>query len=291
MASVVEFAPSGGRAARIDAARISRDIDRRGAVALLVEREIIPRLLEVRRPARELATPQFDDERPPAIGTSEVAAFARLSCEDEADPFFDHLDALLARGIAPETLFVELFAPAARILGSWWDDDERDFTEVAIGLWRLQEAVRVVGERVPPRCWPGPGARRALFAAVPGSLHGFGAMLVSETFARAGWETDLAIGEDTSALLSRVARGAFAIVGLSLSCDSQLTTLPSLIQSLRAVSRVPTLRIMLGGRIFVEEPGLAKQLGADGTAADPEAALRLADELVGQVAERRASHA
>lgn len=284
MASVVEFMPAGGRAARVDTARLSRDIERRGAVAKLVEREIIPRLLDVHRPA-----PAHDDEATPALAMGEATSFARLSCEDDAARFFDHLEQLLSRGIAPETLFVELFAPAARVLGTWWEEDERDFTEVTIGLWRLQEAVRLVAERVPPRCWPGPGARRGLFAAMPGDQHGFGAMLVNETFLRAGWETELAIGENASALLARVARGAFDIVGLSLSSDAQLTKLPSLIQSLRAVSRAPNLRIMVGGRIFVAEPALATQLGADGTAADAQAALTLADDLIGQAAERYAS--
>lgn len=286
MASVVEFAPTRGRSTSVQTARLSRDIDRRGAVARLVEREIIPRLLEAR-----VTVALVDTEKRQAISADDVATTARLACAEDSGLFFDYVEKLLAKGFGPDTLFVDLFPSAARLLGGWWDDDERDFTEVTIGLWRLQEAVRFVADRVPPRCWPGPGARRALFAAMPDDPHGFGAILVSESFARAGWDTDLAIGEDVSALLARVARGSFDIVGLSVSSDGQLSKLASLIQSLRAVSRAQGLRIMVGGGIFVADPALARQLGADGTAADAEAALALADELVGQATERYASRA
>lgn len=39
---------------------------------------------------------------------------------------------------------------------------------------------------------------------------------------------------------------------------------------------------MVGGRIFTQDPALAVQVGADGTAADAKVAVKVAEGLVGK---------
>jgi hypothetical protein len=58
---------------------------------------------------------------------------------------------------------------------------------------------------------------------------------------------------------------------------ARLPQLASAIEAIRDISNIP---IMVGGYLFQGRPGLAGQLGADGCAADAEAALAVASGLV-----------
>jgi hypothetical protein len=59
-----------------------------------------------------------------------------------------------------------------------------------------------------------------------------------------------------------------------------VTAVRAVVSRLRADSRNPDLRIMVGGRMFMDQPGLADETGADGSALDANDALRLANRLI-----------
>ena len=240
----------------------------------LVEREIIPRLML----AHDVDAPTA---HPADISQVEIDALAPLALCASADLLLDRIDQFLNRGLTIEQVMVHLLAPTARRLGTWWEEDRCDFVEVTMGLWRLQEVVREIVMRATP-AWPGGGvgSRRALFSAAPGEQHDFGPIMVSETFRLAGWDVDTVIGGDMSELLERVASSHLDIVGLTVSCDCHSGRLPSIIHALRSVSRNPRLRILVGGRVFCENPALAVEIGADGTAPDASAAVLMAEGLV-----------
>ena len=105
-------------------------------------------------------------------------------------------------------------------------------------------------------------------------------------FSREGWFTDRLGDVSTSELLDRVAADAFDLVGLTVGCESHMAALPSLIEAVRHVSANPHVRVMVGGRIFVEAPARATEVGADGTAPDARIAVQVAGRLVGAVSRR-----
>lgn len=262
--------------AAMPAVRIDPAAD--GSLSSLVEREIIPRLVASHsRPALVRAERAVG---PSEISAAEVDAFAPLSLQVEADSLLDYVEAILNRGVGIDTLLVDLLAPAARRLGEYWEDDRCDFVDVTMGLWRLQEIVHELAARLPADHQPGPG-KRALFASMPGDQHSFGAVVVDELFCREGWLTDRMSEATTPELLERVAGEWFDLIGLTVSCDYHMGPLPSIITALRNVSRYPRLCVMVGGRIFVEAPDRAVEVGADGTAPDAKIAVRVAGELVG----------
>ena len=253
------------------------------SVARLIEGEIIPRLMAVHGagPAGSDASarqPAMDGGA--AITACDIAAFAPLALEADAYALIDHVERLLARGVSIDGILVDLLAPAARELGIWWEEDRCDFIDVTMGLWRLQEVVRELSGRLSIDHGIG-DARRALFAALPGDQHSFGTVIVEEMFRRDGWDTEVTLDPDLSELLEKVSRGWYDIVGLTVSCDCHIAPLPSLINAMRSVSRNPQLCVMVGGRVFLEDPTLADRVGADGTAADARLALRTAAGLVG----------
>jgi MerR family transcriptional regulator, light-induced transcriptional regulator len=245
---------------------------------VLVEREIIPRLV-VAHSSDELieARPVGDDVH---ISAEEAAYFAPLAIDHGACALLDHVEVFLDRGVSVDTIFVELLAPSARHLGVMWEEDDADFVAVTMALWRLQEVVRELSSRVPVRGSGSETRMRALFSVMPGEQHSFGTVLVEDVFRRAGWTTELVTECDTSQLLALVASTEFDLIGLTVTGDRHCETVPSVINGLRSVSRNPHVGILVGGRIFNEDPDLATQLGADATAHDATQALEVARTLV-----------
>ncbi len=249
----------------------------------LVETQIIPRLVIAH--GSEAAAGLSLVGAGGSISAAEADAFAPLALDHGACALLDHVEMFLARGVSVDTIFVDLLAPAARHLGFMWEEDTADFIAVTMALWRLQEVVRELSSRVPARCG-GEGARRALFSVMPGEQHSFGTVMVEDVFRRAGWSTELLMECDTSQLLAAVARNAYDLIGLTVTGARYADTVPSVINGIRSVSRNPHIGVMVGGRIFGDDPGLAVALGADATAADAAQALEVARTLVDELAHR-----
>lgn len=252
-------------------------------LAGLIESEIIPRLLVAHRPA--FRTPPGQTV-PRPIAPGEPERFAQLLVARETCELLVEIEQLLDSGVPAGSLYLDLFAPAARVLGEGWDSDTYDFVDVTMALWRLQELVREVQSRTPePR--PVLAARRALFASVPGDQHSLGLILIEDFFRQAGWQTASlpdALEED---LVAAVAAERFDLIGLTVTQTDQLVLLPNLIAHLRRRSRQPDLRVMAGGAAIGGDAALAASLGADATAADARGAVSAAQALMGDAAAPR----
>lgn len=248
------------------------------ALDMLVEREIIPRLVVAHSSDELIEMRAVGDDI--HISTEEAAHFAPLAIDHGACALLDQVEIFLDRGVSVDTIFVELLAPSARHLGTMWEEDDADFVAVTMALWRLQEVVRELSARVPVRGSGSDSPMRALFSVMPGEQHSFGTVLIEDVFRRAGWVTELLVECDTSQLLAVVAANEFDLIGLTVTGDRHCETVPSVINGLRSVSRNPHVGIMVGGRIFNDEPDLAAQLGADATAQDASQALEVARTLV-----------
>ena len=72
----------------------------------------------------------------------------------------------------------------------------------------------------------------------------------------------------------------FDVVGVSIGTDRFLHELPGMFDALRERSRNRSIKIIVGGRLFSEQPELANSTGADATAGDGADAVRLAERLV-----------
>jgi MerR family transcriptional regulator, light-induced transcriptional regulator len=242
-------------------------------LADIIERSVIPQIVEA----------HLADTPPPDLKNrwhDEAMSFAALAIDADAEELLDRLDAMLNGGTEIEAILVHILAPAARRLGVMWEQDDCDFVDVTMGLWRLQEVVRELSARVPVRSARPSDGYRAVFSAMPGEQHNFGTVIVEDIFRRAGWSTELLLDAQQGALLNAVASARYDLVGLTVSLDVHTERLPSLILAIRSVSRNPRLCILLGGRVLMDDPQLALRVGADGTAADAQSAVALADRLV-----------
>jgi methanogenic corrinoid protein MtbC1 len=255
------------------------------ALAKMVESEIIPRLmLAHNEPVSGLARlmpelAEFQDH----LGAETTEAFCRMALAKESEALLAFVGTLLQRGLTLQAIYVDLIIPTAHLLGRLWDEDEASFTDVTIGLGRLQQVVRVLGWKTPVGDDDG-SARSALFMAAPGELHTFGLFLIDDFFRRAGWRTWIEDASTAHCVEQTVETHWFDLFGMSLGAETQLKTATSVIQAIRKASRNPDIFILVGGRIFDQRPELVSIVGADAMAATGCDALILADKAVRRVA-------
>lgn len=255
-----------------------------GRLVHAIEDEIIPRLLLARRGLPGVGGDEA--ARDPAPASDEVREFVRLVLSHDVGVASAYVDALRERGVSLETIYLDLLAPTARLLGDLWSDDLCDFTEVTVGVWRLHQVVRELSPAFRHDLQAAVGGRRALLVAVPGEQHTFGLVLLAEFFRRAGWDVwsgPIGSGEEIQDL---VRSEAFGVVGLSLGCSSHVQGLATEIQRIRRASCHRGVGVMVGGSLFLDHPELVGLVGADATAIDGRQATQQAEGLLGLAARR-----
>lgn len=250
------------------------------ALSRLVELEIIPRLMLLHGgPSHGVQSPQLGLSV--NLGNAQVEALARLAAEGEPSGASSYVRALLDAGASLEQVYLDLLGPAAKLLGTQWEDDVYDFSSVTIGLWRLQQVVHEQGSRLDASWTPPSSGQRALLSATPGSNHTFGLAILAEFFSRAGWDVQHEVTTSWANLKQMVGEQWFDMVGISVAKAADVLDLASAIAALRQVSTNPKLLVMVGGPASALVTDLAQVSGADLTACDAAAAVELANRWMG----------
>jgi methanogenic corrinoid protein MtbC1 len=187
---------------------------------------------------------------------------------------------LRGRGVSVEKLYLDLLAPTARYLGELWEEDLCNFTDVTVGLGRLQRVLRELSPALGRSVEHPSQGRRVLLLPSPGEQHTFGLVMVAEFFRRAGWDVTggaWAAGADASALVSAE---WFDVVGFSLGAEVHLRQLAASIAAVRHATCNRDLAILVGGPLFGVHPEFVGQVGADGMTIDGREAPSLAEGLI-----------
>ena len=232
-----------------------------------IEGEIIPRLMLIHKAS------DYDDAAPAmsrAVPTSdEKKRFLEAVLANSATDTSNCIKSLLERGVSRETIFLDLLGETAKRLGLLWEEDRCDFTEVTIGLCRLHQVVREQslfyndrGENIDSE------APRILLTNARGDQHIFGVVIVAEFFRQSGWRVWGEPGAPHDEVANILQNNNFEVLGLSVSKDPDLDDLSKDIRKYRAVSRNPDIKILVGGRFFLEAPDMVSSVGADAMAGD-----------------------
>jgi len=246
----------------------------------IIENRIIPRLLLAHRPVIAPWVPASDATA--AMLAGYVDEFAEIVVNRDASAAFAFFEARREQGASIEQLFQDLLAPAARRLGELWDEDINDFLDVTRGVTHLQQIVNEFSgafrdeSRVPTT------ARRALIMPLPGDQHTFGASLVGEYFRRDGWRVWGGPPRSLDDIVELADGQWFDVIGLSASSLPNPEKVAADIRIIRRASHNKGIRVIIGGRIFNDTPGLAEAVGADATASDGRQAITKAAALIGK---------
>lgn len=244
------------------------------ALARIVEAEILPRLMLAHRPS---AGRRAQAERAPR--PQEIAEFSALLLAPGPVDLDAQVEALRDGGLPLTRLLLDLLAPAARLLGTLWEEDACDFLAVTEALGRLQAMSRLLCAELEDESVPANG-RSVLLLPCPGETHRFGLSLVASFFREAGWDVTTAVPGPDLDPLDLLGADWFDVVGLSLSCDVLLPALAAAVADVRRASRNPEIRVIVGGPYFARHGGEAGIVGADACAPDACLAPAAAEALL-----------
>lgn len=198
----------------------------RSRLSSVIEGEIIPRLMLAHR---DQAAPVAPDDPLP-----DLDVFADALLDRDPARSLAMVDGLVDGGVAVDRLFLGLFAPAARRLGEMWETDVADFLEVTVALSRLQHMLRDLTPRGQgPDARQPEGTRKILLLPAPGERHLFGLSMVEKFFRGASWDVVSLATTPQRDGLALLKREWFAVVGISLSCETGVDALTALIRKIR----------------------------------------------------------
>jgi methanogenic corrinoid protein MtbC1 len=251
---------------------------RMSQLARTIEQEIIPRLMLAHRTVAEpLKRPAAPSQ---SITEADIKQFAKLVLSHDEDVAFTSIESLRSRGISVDRIFVELLAPTARYLGDLWDDDLCNFTDVTVGLGRLQRVLRELSPALGISVEHPSQGRRALLLPSPGEQHTFGLVMVSEFFRQAGWDVTGGAWTDGVDAASLVANEWFDVIGFSLGAAGHLPALAASIEAVRHATCNHDIAVLVGGPLFGLHPEYVGEVGADGMTIDGREAPLLAEGLI-----------
>jgi methanogenic corrinoid protein MtbC1 len=245
----------------------------------MVESEIIPRLYQAHPP---LAVTALEADNP--MGLPSAESFVRLVLSRSSDALTSFIDAKRQDNVSDDTIYADLLAPSARLLVDLWRQDEVSYTEVTIGLGRLQQLVRGLDTSTPYNGENDPMSRSSLFAPCPGEQQTFGFFLIEELFRWSGWRTWIETSATKDELAANVRCRWFDMLCLGVSRSDNFEDVAATIRSVRRASRNRDLFVLVNGRPFVERPETVASVGADACASSGPEALYVADEALRSVA-------
>jgi methanogenic corrinoid protein MtbC1 len=250
---------------------------RLAGIAGIVESQVVPRLVESYR-AEAVSIVEPDVILPEADART-IERLADLAVTD-GQAARDFVRALHDKGLPIEAIYMNVLAPTARLLGKYWETDQRHFADVTIGVGVLQQMLHdfETAFQADAKAWQ-PGLRVLLMPA-PDEQHTFGLFMIGEFMRRAGWDCWTGPLPPERELKLLIKSGEFSVVGFSASSDSRLGDLAETIALVRRLSKDKPLCIMVGGYIFSERPSLVEEVGADGTANSVKDALKLAHGMI-----------
>lgn len=190
------------------------------------------------------------------------------------------VEALIARGVEVSTIYLDLLGPTAVTLGEMWTEDTCDFFDVTVAVGRLQRVVRDLGQSFSLCGAAAAPAGRVLLSCLPGDQHTLGMYMVAEFLLRDGWGVRVGTPATNDELAALLREESFDVVGFSAACDVRLLALRHAVAAVHRHARNPHVRVLVGGRVFVEHPELARRVGADAFATSAEDAPSRARALL-----------
>lgn len=171
-------------------------------------------------------------------------------------------------GMSADTLYHVYIAGAVRQFGDRWERDEATAAQVILGAGRIYTILRDLREVFLADHLISPPGAEAVFATVPGEVHGLGVTIAADTLRRKGWDIALRLGLGHDKLVEEIAALRPTMVGLSASLPSHILPTARLIVALRV--RCPQVWILVGGGLVAGDPEVSQAVDADAGALDIE---------------------
>lgn len=209
---------------------------------------------------------------PRKVDEAIVATLAGAVVSDDPSAYRS-LRSDLRRGRISEIDLVDSYFPAvARYLGCAWAEDRSPFTDVSIGVARMQAILRQVGRDWTSNHSARPDSATALLVLPEGEQHSFGVVTLAGQLRRLGISVRLEIGPTPAALRALVRGKMFDRAMISIGCEERLDPSRRLIKAIRDGSN-GGLKVAVGGAVLDRLVDVQGRTGADIVTNDPMVAL------------------
>lgn len=184
----------------------------------------------------------------------------------------------LEDGIAPLDLLEQGAVAGIYEAGQLWQDGEYFLPDVILAA----ESFNLAMQRLEPLLTGTAGAGKGLvvLGSVAGDAHDLGKNIVTALLRAARYEVvDLGVDVPTEKFVEAVREREPRVLGLGAYMTTTMRNMADVVEALAGAGLRSRVKVIIGGAAVTED--YAKQIGADGYAADAVDAVKLADELRG----------
>jgi len=214
---------------------------------------------------------------PETTAAETYAAYLRALRDGDRRRAFVVIDEARRAGHPIGTLYMEVFQPALREIGRLWQQNEISVADEHLATAITQAAMARLYEQ--SFTWREQGAGTLIAACADTERHEVGLRMLCDLLECEGWNTTyLGATVPIDALVAMVRARRPDVVALSASLAPHLPRLRAMIDGVRDAMGAgggDRPLILVGGRPFLDDPGLATRLGADLTARDAASAVEL----------------
>ena len=212
------------------------------------------------------------DKGPFEIDVALCAALYDASLSDEPTAFAPVLAAFRAASISDLQIADHYLPAVARQLGADWSDDQRSFSQVTIGVARLQRVLLELGPEWSSELDAATDGPTVLLLVGANIDHTFGARLVLGQLRRKGVSVRMVIGIEPAEIGALLRKYRFDAVLISSSMGDQTEPLRLMVNAIRATrGRIPP--IVIGGTNCATSIDIKGITGADLVTSDLDQAL------------------
>jgi methanogenic corrinoid protein MtbC1 len=172
----------------------------------------------------------------------------------------------LQNGLSLQELYVDVFQSALYEVGSRWESNRLTVAQEHVATAITQYVMAQIYQAPDVRTAAARG--RVVLTGVEGELHSVGAVMVGDLLEISGFEVRfLGTNLPSASILGVIRDTAPSHVGISATMLFSIGAVRQLIHGIRA-EFADRVRIVVGGAAFRTNPGLWRQLSADGFAPD-----------------------
>ncbi len=188
------------------------------------------------------------------------------------------VDKALAAGVAPEKILKEGLIAAMGEVGRLFEENEYFVPEMLVSARAMQNGLSILKPYLAES-----GAKptgKVIIGTVKGDLHDIGKNLVAMMLEGAGFEVvDMGTDVTPEKFVKGVLEHKPQIVGMSALLTTTMPSMGTTVKALQEAGVRDRVKVMIGGAPLTD--AFAKQIGADGYAADASSAVRMAKSLAG----------
>ena len=177
-----------------------------------------------------------------------------------------------------EDIYLMIFQPVQYEIGRLWQFGELSVAQEHYATSVTQLAMSQLYPKIFSSFSKG---KKALTTCIGDELHELGIRMVADLLELNGWDT-IHLGSNTPVpeIIDLVQEEEIDLLAISATLPNQLDESKKLIKTIRENNKLSELKIMVGGRVFMQSDELWRKVGADGFASNAKQAVKVADSLL-----------